>query len=437
MNNTAIIVKIENLRPVPNADNIIQGTVLGYYNVIVSKNTLNNTIGIYFDCGLVLSEEYCKENNLYRNSSLNKDINKSGYIEENRRIKAMKFKGVRSDGLFMDISTLDYIQKEINLKEGSEFTELNGRLVCEKYITKKTREKGQKNKTKNKNENKFKISKDVFPEHFDTEYLIKHVHEIPDNVKLIITAKIHGSSGRFSLTKIGVKPSKFKYYLGSILNKFGLYLDFSEYKEVVGSRRVVKTNNLTSQSFYKTDIWQKAFDKYFKGKLRKNEMIYCEIVGYESEDSPLMGTYSVDKIGKEYVKQYGKQMIFSYKCSPGEFDVYVYRISLLNLDGYQYDYSWEDVKRRCNEIGVKYVPEIAVLNSKDFFEDKRKLVDYIDSLCDKPSIIDNRHLEEGFCVRVEDNLSDLKIYKHKGFLYKVLEGIIKENPDFVDIEESN
>ena len=249
---------------------------------------------------------------------------------------------------------------------------------------------------------------------------------------------IHNSSLRVGNVKISLKESKIRYYLNKLFSKFDLRLESSKYKDVVGSRKVIKTENLTQQSYYKTNIWQNAYEKHFKGKLRKGEVLYAEIVGWEGDEnsSPIMGRYSTEKMGKDFVKQYGKEMIFSYGCAVGTFDVYVYRITLTNGDGYQYDYSWEDVKRRCNEMGVKHVVEVGTVYMKDF-ERPEDLLTYAESLTDKPSVLDNRHLEEGNCFRIENNLMDLKIYKNKGWLYKVLENIIKLDENFVDTEESN
>lgn len=252
----------------------------------------------------------------------------------------------------------------------------------------------------------------------------------------------------FKKINLSINLANYRYYLKKIFNIFGLKLDFSEYKDVVGSRRVIKTDNITNKSFYKTDIWTEATN-CLRGKLHKNEMVYGEIVGYEKLGhdengnpifSPLMGVYDLkkmDKVDKDIRKLYGDKMIFSYGCDGKniQYKLFVYRISLLNLDGYEYDYSWDDLKRRCEELGVKHVPEIKVMNSHEFYNDKRKFMEYVETLLDKPSILDSSHIEEGIVVRLENGMN-LKAYKKKAYLFKYLEGIIKENEEFIDIEES-
>ena len=56
-------------------------------------------------------------------------------------------------------------------------------------------------------------------------------------------------------------------------------------------------------------------------------------------------------------------------------------------------------------------------------------------MLDIPDEIDPRHVCEGVVVRI-DNRSKFAAYKKKGFYFKVLEGIIKDNSDAPDIEEA-
>jgi hypothetical protein len=63
------------------------------------------------------------------------------------------------------------------------------------------------------------------------------------------------------------------------------------------------------------------------------------------------------------------------------------------------------------------------------------LFKYVDQLVNGPSWIDPTHIKEGVCVRVENDLQNLKVYKHKSYEFKVLEGIIKDS-GVADMEES-
>jgi hypothetical protein len=51
------------------------------------------------------------------------------------------------------------------------------------------------------------------------------------------------------------------------------------------------------------------------------------------------------------------------------------------------------------------------------------------------SVVDSTHIKEGVCVRLESGIFP-RIFKHKSFDFKVLEGIVKDS-GVVDMEESN
>jgi hypothetical protein len=185
--------------------------------------------------------------------------------------------------------------------------------------------------------------------------------------------------------------------------------------------------------------------------LRKGETVYLEIVGYESENTPIMPSVDTTKMGdKEFTKEYSnmgdkKHMVYSYGCSSAQQDFYVYRMTMTNVDGQSVDYSWDDVVKRCNEIGVKHVPEIIrfrraelEVNDPTLVDDRNfedKITEVVDIYSKGKSIVDNTHIKEGVCVRLESGLVP-RIYKHKSFEFKVLEGIVKDS-GVVDMEESS
>jgi hypothetical protein len=125
--------------------------------------------------------------------------------------------------------------------------------------------------------------------------------------------------------------------------------------------------------------------------------------------------------------------------------VYVYRITNTNEDGQSVDLTWDDVKKRCDEIGVKYVPELFVtslemvavmINSSDDRDVYNMLGCVVDEASKGASKLDTSHIREGVCVRIDNVGMTPKVYKHKSFEFKVLEGIVKDT-GVVDMEESN
>lgn len=100
----AIIAKIDSIEPIEGADRIVKASILGS-NVVVSSDTKEGTMGIFFGVDGQLSEEYATRNNLIRKKDADGN-NIGGFLEDNRRIRCLKLKGVKSDGLFMPIDSL-------------------------------------------------------------------------------------------------------------------------------------------------------------------------------------------------------------------------------------------------------------------------------------------------------------------------------------------
>jgi hypothetical protein len=247
---------------------------------------------------------------------------------------------------------------------------------------------------------------------------------------------IHNTSGRYGHVLIDRKLS----WIEKLLKRFGLKIQEKEWIFLNGTRRVVIDPN---QELYHSFDFREATIKPLKNNLRKGETIYFEVVGWEQPGKTIMPIGDNRKLNdKDFIRQFGEKTVFSYGCKEGTFDVYVYRITLTNEDGFTYDLSWEDVKRRCKELNVNHVHEIEkfFINQKFTGNDDREIREsffkYIESLVDGPSLIDPSHIKEGVCVRIESNLQNLNVLKHKGYFFKVIEGIIKDS-GVVDIEEAS
>ena len=77
---------------------------------------------------------------------LNEDKTKKGYLSEKCRVKAIKLRGIISDGMLMPISTLDVLGVKSNLLSvGDEFTDINDVSVCEKYVIPQNQSRTSKN----------------------------------------------------------------------------------------------------------------------------------------------------------------------------------------------------------------------------------------------------------------------------------------------------
>ena len=64
---------------------------------------------------------------------MNCEKDKKGFFEENRRVKAVKFKGIVSSGFLIPIKSLLIICSYTELKESDSFHMINGEEVCKKF----------------------------------------------------------------------------------------------------------------------------------------------------------------------------------------------------------------------------------------------------------------------------------------------------------------
>ena len=168
--------------------------------------------------------------------------------------------------------------------------------------------------------------------------------------------------------------------------------------------------------------------------------------------SPIMPSHS-NEVLKNYldkdeyvnfIKKFGNKTIFDYGCETGQYKIFVYRITLTTEGGQSIDYSWKQLKRRCEKMGVNHVPEIAQYYFSEYmqnfdknydlnFQDEKFWIDITEQDCKYFPF----HLNEGIVVRIENGNLCPQFYKSKRYTFKVLEGIIKDKQDFADLEESN
>lgn len=418
-NYCAIVCEIKTLLPLEGCD-FVQAAIIMGQQVIVGKDVKIGDIGLYFPVETQLSETYLKVNNLYRKSELNTDIEKKGYFEENGRIRCVKFRGNKSEGLFMPLTSLDDINFSAGqLSLGDEFDELNGIQICQKYIPKFNRVPGTPSTKKNKNLKKHesKLIENQFRFHEDTSQLYRNLHKIKPDSLISISYKLHGTS-MVSSKILCKKPLK---WYEKILKKLRINIIDTEYDFVYSSRKVIKNAELNkTEHYYDTDIWGLAHDK-IKDFLLDGMSTYCEIVGYTPSGAGIQGKYD-------------------YGCEPGKFEVYIYRITYTNPSGKVFEFSARQVQDFCKEKGLKAVPELYYGTALQFceieignpFSHEEFLggikVKYNEKDC---YMCKNRLPEEGAVIRIEGN--NFEAYKAKSFnFYKMESDNLDKN--IIDIE---
>ena len=486
----AYITKIKNIRPHPNADRLNLGECFGN-TVVIGKDYDENTLYAYFPTDGQLSTEYAVTNDLLRRKD-DAGNPAGGYLDPDKRnIRAMKLRGEKSDGLVMPLSSFEYTGVDLSsLTEGTTINVLNGHEICTKYIPRTNKTNGEPigNRTRNK---KVPVAP-LFAEHADTEQLAYNLSAFRPNDEIEITLKIHGTSQRTGYLPVfkgykqdfwgrllccintdkKMKPFVAKLYEKAIRNATPIY----DWGYVSGTRRTVLNNY--DGGYYGSNEFRETHSKFFEGKLQKGETVYYEVCGFTNTGVPIMSSCNNKKLNdKEFIKQYGEETVFSYGCSPdgttelsmsetglpygavvprSQSDIYVYRMTITNEEGFVVEYTPDFMRYRCEQMGVKCVPTLwkgAIPNEEslkqlafitdDIGEFKEwiptsageYIKDIAEQYYDGPDPIGKTHIREGVVVRII-NRPKFAAYKHKNFSFKVLEGIVKANAEAPDMEEA-
>lgn len=456
---SAYITKLTNVRPHPNADKLQLADCFGN-TVCVGLDYAEGELGVYFPVDGQLSVEFCEQHNLVRKKD-EAGNNIGGYLDPDKRnIKAIRLRGEKSDGIFMPLSCLAYTGVNLDeLNVGDTINIVNGHEICCKYIPRTNPRKGSA-AAGNKTRKKKAAVAPLFTEHADTEQLAYNLGAFKPHDEIEITLKMHGTSGRTARLPV---LKKYKRTLWDILTgKEGTPIYEDGY--VSGTRRVVLENY--EGGFYGDNSFREKHSKVFEGKLMKGETVYYEIVGFTDSGAPIMGDANNKKLNdKDFIKQYGETTRFSYGCDPtgtktmygrddeGAYsrpievpvsDMYVYRMTMTNEDGFVVEYTPDFMRYRCEQMGVKTVPVLwrGTIPSEEIFTgvsceltDPGEFVkDEAEKFYDGPDPIGKTHVREGVVVRIL-NRPKFTAYKHKNFSFKCLSGIIAETINTDEMSE--
>ena len=463
---TAFITRIKNVRPHPNADRLQLGECFGN-TIVVSLDYEDNQLGIYFPSDGQLSVEFAEANNLLRKKDENGN-NIGGYMDASKRnVTAIKLRGEKSDGLFLPLKSLETFGDVTTLREGDRIDNFNGHEICCKYIPRRNHRNGGVSNGNRTRKKKVNIAP-LFVEHADTEQLAYNLGAFKAGDEIEITLKMHGTSQRTAYLPV------FKGYKRTLWDKIRRKegTPIYDWGYVSGTRRTVLENY--EGGYYGSNEFREQHSKFFEGKLWKGEEIYFEVVGFTHTGAPIMATADNKKLNdKEFVKQYGKETVFSYGCHPNgwtsddggynlgrcepQSDIYVYRMTMTNEDGDVVEYTPYFMRYRCEQMGVKTVPvmwkgtipyhlskKVDVDSDNDgnlnwtvetFANAGEWIKSIAESYYDGPDPIGKTHVREGVVVRIL-NRPKFCAYKHKNFSFKVLEGICKAEAEAPDMEEA-
>lgn len=457
----AYVTTLKNVRKHPNADKLLLADCFGN-TVCVSLDYTEGMVGVYFPTDGKLSEEFCAQHNLVRKKDEN-GVNIGGYLDpEKRNITAIKLRGEKSDGLFMPISCLDYcfdtaVAEDV-LNIGDTVDVVNSHLICEKYIPKKANRTSAGGAGTRAHRRAKRSIAPTFFEHADTEQLAYNLAAFKPGDLVEITLKMHGTSQRTGYLKVfkGMKRT----FWDKIFRREGT--EIYDWGYVSGTRRTVLDD--FDGGFYGSNAFREIHAKQFEGKLRKGETVYYEVVGFTDTGAGIMGAGNNEKLGKDFVKQYGKETIFSYGCEPypssieylgasamnfgngvvpstlyvtkeelPQSDMYVYRMTSTNEDGEVVEYTPDFMRYRCEQMGVKcvpvfwtgFIPENPASADDPTITVGEWIMNKAERFYEGPDPIGKTHVREGVVVRVI-NRPKFTAYKHKNFEFKCLSGIITD-----------
>lgn len=392
MSNYAIVGKVKT-SPIEGAKTL-QYAYYGGLPFVVGKDVNENDLYLIFMPDGQLSREYAEANDCIDRGKDDKGNKLGGYFGKNRKVRSLKLMGgkVTSVGYIADLSTLAFAGDYSKLKEGDVVDDFNDIPIARKFeVAKKPMKLGRHSQRK-----------DVagFLKHPDTKQFYQQVKDIEPGSLITLTLKLHGTSARYA--NLPAENGFWRRLFAQVGRHLGMLAH--HYQTYAGTRNTILGE--AKSTYYGSDrIWMEYADK-LDGKLLPGESVYGEIVGWLEWDRPIQKAGGVK---------------FTYGVPNGFTEFYVYNVRHQLPNGYSYDLSWEQVKGRCAELGLKYVPEMGfddtTLSGSTFnqwadawpenpFILTKELVPYLETLVyeltNGPDLLGD-HIREGVVLRIEKN----------------------------------
>ena len=329
-NSVCFVATINEIKPIEGADNIEQ-VVAGGWNCIAQKNTYKvNDFVIVATTDAVIPVE------------LSDTLNVTNYLRKGQRVRTVKLRGVYSECLLIPMK---FNKQPIgdNYSDGKDMMEIMGIAKYEPPVKQIQLASGKKIRYQD-NPN------------FHVYYKFPNAKNVPgmftEDDMVEISRKIHGTNARYGI----VKKKKL-----SILDKVKKFFgnEWIEYEYVYGSHNVEKGSD--SQGFYDTDVWQTIAEKYFiREKLW--DMFKLSKRYYNIEDSIVI-----------YGEIYGAGIQKNYDYGLTEIDYVGFDTT---INGEYCDASRSFIIQ--NELGLPYVPVLAIDNWSQELQDKYVFNNFIE-----------------------------------------------------------
>lgn len=297
------IVRIGETFPIEGKDRIVKTLVNGLSIVIGKDEFKTGDIAVYCANETCLHELFLHLNSMYEDKELNVDQEKKGYINKHGRIRVVKLGGVPSYGLLIhpdSIATfinepVEDVTKFLEAHVGEDFDEINGERFCQVYVPpiKHVQERGSKADRLKKKLDRFKmLIEGSFRLHYNTTQLQKNMSDINPDDEVYISVKVHGTAASFANILTNVPTNWFK----RMWRKYVRHTDEydQKYNLVYSSRTVIKNEFINPKQkpggYYSDDVWG-FWAKKLDGLIPQDYCIYCEIVGFTPNGSPIQKGY--------------------------------------------------------------------------------------------------------------------------------------------------
>jgi hypothetical protein len=421
--------------PLEGRDRVVGLRAFGM-NAIVGKEWVReleakNYKVVMIPAGSQVTEQFAHANNLHRHEHLNADVTQKGYLEDNRRVKAIRMGGHPSDALVVDPFAFGYAGAGAavvsNLPHGTAFDTIDGVHFSKKYV-KPTNGNGQSMRVR-QGAAKVRVTSESFPEHFETKNLFRDNPFKPED-HVFITQKLHGTSVRLGRVPV-LRDLRWHERLA---HRLGVKVRTHDYKVVVGSRRVTKSidgrvEDNKEHWFEAGDIWTKATE-FMHDLLPEGFVVYAEIVGWTPDGAPIQPKYT-------------------YNLAQGQSGVYVYRVAVLAASGDLVDLPWRAVQKFAAARGWETVPELDAITGLEVdkilahdFLDKRLFWDYDIPGWESGTLVlplsDPDTVDEGVVVRADLGLQPT-VRKAKSPIFLGHESALMdaETPDIEEEEQAS
>jgi hypothetical protein len=344
-NYAAQVVRVPAPFSLPNADRLVGLGIFGYTVITQKDGTLHEgDLAVFFPAEAQLSDTLAWAANLYRHSERNIDPSQTGYLEDNRRVRALKLRGTVSNGLILPVSVVAdaFGVPASDFVESTAFDAINGEEVSRKFRVKEPVVRSSREAANLKKAFK-RVTDKQFPVHIETDQYLRNEHLISDDDILIVTQKLHGTSFRAGRVPVRRKLT----WLERLAKRLGVKVAETELDVVFGSRQVIKdVHNPHQAHYYGVDLWSE-FGLSIEDRIAANVIVYGELVGWTSEGAPIQPGHTYDMLH-------------------GTADLYLYRVAIVTDGGELYDLSWDQVRTFANEHGFNHVAELWRGAKRDF-----------------------------------------------------------------------